>query len=182
MGWKKKASDTSVSKQDERKYCVLTLPLAVSDSEAIRLEKMFECGRFSFNHLLNAELKKYEQLVKTKKWKLNQRRLAYLYAQEEPAAKAFEQAQKRYERLCKAHCTDKAKLRQAKKELNAANNRLKEALVPIKEACSVRNQYISEYRLSKNQFDIDYKFYLAEHRAYMPSQVGQNIAEQLWAS
>ncbi len=72
--------------------CCLTLPLRLEKWQEDRLEKRFEIARQIYNAMLGAELKKFRQLQRTKRYREVQAKLSGMYDAKDTKSKAAKQA------------------------------------------------------------------------------------------
>lgn len=84
-----------LSKQPKERF-VLNLKLKTQLYQEDILEKRFEIGRKIYNILLGKALKRYNEMIKTKKWRENQENLSKIY-------KSFKGNEKQLSKLCKPY-------------------------------------------------------------------------------
>ena len=64
-----------MAKEPKQRY-VLNLKLHTESFQEDILEKRFEIGRHLYNSILNVSLKRYNEMIKTKRWRENQVQIA----------------------------------------------------------------------------------------------------------
>jgi hypothetical protein len=84
-----------LAKQPKNRY-VLNLKLNTEIYQEHILDKRFEIGRKIYNALLGKSLKRYNEMVKTKRWRNNQNELSKIY-------KSYNSDKKRLNKLCKPY-------------------------------------------------------------------------------
>lgn len=83
-------------KEPKQRY-VLTLKLETEKYQEDILEKRFEIGRHLYNSVLNVALKRYKEMVKTKRWRINQENISNVYKVEKDKNKAKKLAKEYFE-------------------------------------------------------------------------------------
>lgn len=73
-------------KEPKQRY-VLNLKLHTESFQEDILEKRFEIGRHLYNSILNVSLKRYNEMIKTKRWRENQVQIANIYKLEKDEKK-----------------------------------------------------------------------------------------------
>ena len=74
-------------KENKQRY-ILTLKLETEQFQEDMLNKRFEIGRQLYNSVLNVSLKRYKEMIKTKKWRNNQSNIVNVYKTENDKQKA----------------------------------------------------------------------------------------------
>ena len=74
--------------KDKKQRYILTLKLETELYEEDILSKRFEIGRQLYNSLLGKTLKRYKEMIKTKKWRENQVNISNVYKLEKDKNKA----------------------------------------------------------------------------------------------
>ena len=54
---------------NKKNYCTLELPLIVSEGQKNILDMKMECVRKVYNNMLGSNIKKYNEMTKTKLWR-----------------------------------------------------------------------------------------------------------------
>lgn len=75
-----------MAKEPKQRY-VLNLKLQTGSFQEDILEKRFEIGRHLYNSILNVSLKRYNEMIKTKRWRENQAQIANIYKLEKDKKK-----------------------------------------------------------------------------------------------
>ena len=75
-----------MAKEPKQRY-VLNLKLHTEQFQEDILEKRFEIGRQVYNAVLNVSLKRYKEMIKTKRWRDNQIQIADIYKSEKDEKK-----------------------------------------------------------------------------------------------
>ncbi len=75
-----------MAKEPKQRY-VLNLKLHTESFQEDILEKRFEIGRHLYNSILNVSLKRYNEMIKTKRWRENQVQIANIYKLEKDEKK-----------------------------------------------------------------------------------------------
>lgn len=75
-----------MTKEPKQRY-VLNLKLHTESFQEDILEKRFEIGRHLYNSILNVSLKRYNEMIKTKRWRENQVQIANIYKLEKDEKK-----------------------------------------------------------------------------------------------
>jgi hypothetical protein len=75
-----------MAKEPKQRY-VLNLKLHTESFQEDILEKRFEMGRHLYNSILNVSLKRYNEMIKTKRWRGNQVQIANIYKLEKDEKK-----------------------------------------------------------------------------------------------
>lgn len=83
-------------KEQKQRY-ILTLKLETEKYEEDILEKRFEIGRHLYNSVLNVALKRYKEMIKTKKWRENQSNISNIYKVEKDKNNAKKLAKQYFE-------------------------------------------------------------------------------------
>lgn len=83
-------------KEIKQRY-VLTLKLKTEKYQEDVLEKRFEIGRHLYNSVLNVSIKRYKEMIKTKKWRENQINISEVYKVEKDKVKAKKLAKQYFE-------------------------------------------------------------------------------------
>ena len=83
-----------MAKEPKQRY-VLNLKLNTELFQEDILDKRFEVGRQLYNAVLNISLKRYNEMVKTKRWRNNQIQIANVYK--------IEKDEKKRRKLCKEY-------------------------------------------------------------------------------
>jgi len=68
-----------VAKKEAKQRFILNLKLKTEEFEGKILDKRFEIGRKIYNSVLGKSLKRYNEMIKTKKWRNNQYELSNIY-------------------------------------------------------------------------------------------------------
>lgn len=82
--------------REPKQRFVLNLKLKTQLYQEDILEKHFEIGRKMYNALLGKALKRYNEMIKTKRWRENQKKLSKIY-------KSFKGDKKQLNKLCKPY-------------------------------------------------------------------------------
>ena len=90
-----------MAKVPKQRY-VLNLKLNTELFQEDILDKRFEVGRQLYNAVLNISLKRYNEMVKTKRWRNNQIQIANVYK--------IEKDEKKRKKLCKEYFNIKNKM------------------------------------------------------------------------
>jgi len=69
----------SVAKKEAKQRFILNLKLKTEIFEEKILDKRFEIGRKIYNSILGEALNRYNEMIKTKKWRNNQSELSNIY-------------------------------------------------------------------------------------------------------
>lgn len=83
-------------KEVKQRY-VLTLKLETEKYQEDILEKRFEIGRHLYNSVLNVSLKRYKEMIKTKRWRENQINISEVYKVEKDKVQAKKSAKQYFE-------------------------------------------------------------------------------------
>ena len=83
-------------KENKQRY-ILTLKLKTEQFQEDILNKRFEIGRQLYNSVLNVSLKRYKEMIKTKKWRNNQNYIANVYKTENDKQKAKKLSKKYFD-------------------------------------------------------------------------------------